>query len=494
MAISALSIALWLSQRRRDFASFIAVNAFILLGGAIALWWIPQEAGSLIAFVFVPLVAAPLTLANMQSRYTRAGRLEAAARCADLAAFFHPTRAMRLSAAFSRASAIPDPREKARALGALAAEAPAEHAASIEARLCAERGEWDKILVLSQHPENARQLSAYRIRALGEAGHIEDLMRDYACAADSIPLEQTPFAWLFILAFAGRPRDVSAMATRMLRLDADTVAYWTAVALRNAGDERAARAELSVLAVSAKESPSVIAARRLLARDWTPHLPLSPRAQEIADGVAGRVAIELGRQGRGWLPPPVTLTLILTNAAMFIAEIWLGGSQNAETLISLGALWAPLAMDGEGWRVLTAAFLHYGILHFALNMLMLALIGRDLEHEVGSLKTLVAYLGGALFSSVFVLAFMERGIVGYGLYVGASGAIFALFGVIGALRVKDWLRHRASLDAFRATALGFAMLVQVAADFLLPMSSLTAHLSGFGFGLAVGVLISPKRR
>ncbi len=106
---------------------------------------------------------------------------------------------------------------------------------------------------------------------------------------------------------------------------------------------------------------------------------------------------------------------------------------------------------------------------------------------------LAVYFGGALFSSLIVLAVMTAG-AGYGLYVGASGAIFALFGVIGVLRVKDWLRHRASLDAFRATALGLAMLVQIAADFLLPMSSLAGHLSGFAFGLFAGLFLGATRR
>ena len=192
------------------------------------------------------------------------------------------------------------------------------------------------------------------------------------------------------------------------------------------------------------------------------------------------------------LPPPLTLFLILVNAAMFGAEIALGGSQDVETLIRLGALWAPLVLQGEYWRLLTATALHYGPLHFGLNMFMLALIGRELEFEAGAWRTFGIYLGAALFSSVVVLLVMKAG-AGYGLYVGASGAIFGLFGAVGALRIKDWLRHRASLDAFRATALGLAMLVQIAADFLLPMSSLSAHLSGFCFGLALGWLIRPLR-
>lgn len=492
MAISALSLALGLVQRRRELASFAAVNALVILVGGYALWRLPQEAGGLVSLLFVPLVAAPLGLGAMQGRLTRAGRLDAAARCADLVAFFHPTPAMRLSAALARANAIQDPKEKARALAGLAEQAPAEHVAAIEARMLADNGEWGKVLDLALDPENARALSGYRLRALGETGRIEELMRDYARSADSTPLEQIMSAWLFVLAFAGRTRETAALA-RMARLDGDAVIYWTAVAQRHAGDHPAARAEFALLASSPGDTPTALAARRQLGREWPAPVALSQRAQEIVEGVAARVSAESARHAKGWSLPPVTLALLAVNAAAFVAEFALGGAQDVETLVALGALWPPLALHGQAWRVLTAAFLHYGALHFGLNMLMLALFGRDLEHEVGAARTLATYLGGALFSSGFVLALMASGMVGYGLYVGASGAIFALFGVVGALRIRDWLRHRASLDAFRVNALGFAVLVQIAADFLLPMSSLAAHLSGLGFGLVVGIFIRPAR-
>lgn len=492
MALSALALLVDLLQRRDGPKSFALVNALVLLAGAYGLWRAPQEAGWLVALVFLPLVAAPMALGALQSRYTRAGRLETAARCADLAALFHPTRAMRLAAGYARAAAIEDPREKARAFAALAAEAPPEQAAAIETRLLAERGDWEKALVLSQNPENARQLAGYRFRALGETGRVEELMRDYARSADSTPLEQTAFSWLFVLAFGGRPRAVEELATKIMHFDPDTTAYWIAVAERHAGDTMPARATFERLALGLKETPPAIAARRQLAGDWSLPAPLSPRAQEIVEGVAARVASESARQARGWRLPPVVLTLILLNSAMFAAEVALGGSQDVSTLIRLGALWAPLVFSGEGWRILTASFLHYGPLHFGLNMIMLALIGREIEHETGALRTLAVYFTAALVSSLVVLAVMIVG-AGYGLYVGASGAIFGLFGAVAALRIRDWLRHRASLDAFRATTLGVAMLVQIGADFLLPMSSLSAHLSGFGVGLLMGFFLRQKR-
>lgn len=493
MALSALSLVLDLSQRRNGALSFALVNAFVLIVGGFSLRFFPQEAGKLVSLVFFPLVAAPVTLRALQARYTRAGRLEQAARCADLAALLHPTRTMRLSAAYARAAAIEDPREKARAFAALAAEAPPEQAAAIETRLLAERGDWEKALLLAQNPENARELAAYRFRALGETGRIEEMMRDYARSLDSTPLEQTGFSWLFVLAFGGRPREVEALVAELLHLDRDSAVYWIAVAQKQAGEEVPARATFERLAVSLKETAAAIAARRQLATAWPEPTPLSPRAQEIVEGVATRVASECARQTRGWRLPPITLALALLLSGLFAAEVALGGSQDVQTLIRLGALWAPLVMHGESWRLFTATLLHYGPLHFSLNLVMLALIGREAEGEIGAARLLAAYLGAALFSSVVVLAVMVLG-AGYGLYVGASGAIFGLFGVVTALRAKDWLRHRASLDAFRATALGVAMLAQIAADFILPMSSLAAHLSGFGFGLLIGAFLEPRRR
>lgn len=487
MALSTLSLLLGRMGGGRGARSFALLNLFVLLLGGYGLWRLPDDAGNLVALVFVPLVAAPLTLHAFQERFARAGRLDAAARCADLAALLHPSPDMRLSAAVARASAIEDPRERARAFSALAAEAPAEQAAVIETRLLADRGDWERALALTLDPENARPLAAYRLRALGETGRVEEMIQDYARSVETIPVEQTAFAWLFVLAFGGRPKETEALANRLMRLGAETADYWIATAQRHAGDEAGARAIFEGLAVSRRETMATMSARRQLARDWTPPEPLSPAALDIVEGVAARVMKESARREQGFRLPPATLALILVNALVFAAEVALGGSQNAETLIRLGALWAPYALHGESWRILSAAFLHYGALHFALNMMMLALIGRELEQEAGAARLLVAYLGGAAFSSFMVLALMARGVVGYGLYVGASGAIFAAFGVIVVFRMKDWRSRRASLDALRARALGLAMLVQLGADFLLPMSSLTAHLSGFGFGLLLGL-------
>ena len=493
MAISALSLFSALMQRRRDAASFGFVNLLVLAIGAATLYFAPESAGVVVALFFVPFVAAPTIFGALQDRMTRLGRFEKAARYAFLAAVFHPTPAMLLSATLARVAASPDPEERARAIAELAKTAPAPQRRMIEARLLVERGEWTQLLAASAAPETARQMSAYRLRALGELGRVEEMTRAFEDMKNRLPIEQTPFAWLFVLAFGGRSREVERL-TATLKLDSEASSYWIAVARRHAGDAELARHAFERLAALPSANPSVLAARRQLARDWPEITPLSSQARATIESVAARIAAESARRTKGWRAAPMTLALLAVNAAMFVLETALGGSENPETLVSLGALWSPLVLEqGQYWRLLSATFLHYGEIHFGLNMLMLALIGRDVEHDVGPWRMLVFYLGGALFSSALVFLLMTGDAVRYTLYVGASGAIFALFGVVGALRWRDWRRHRESHDAFRASALALAMVVQIGADFLLPMSSLSAHLSGFVFGLFLGALVTPKR-
>lgn len=493
MAISALVLLAALLQRRRELASFALVNLAVVAVGGVALAKFPDDAGTIVALAFLPLVGAPATLWALQARGLRLGQLDSAARYAGWAALLHPTPAMRLSAALARAGALPDLDERAQAIAALAKQAPAHQAPMIEALLLAERGAWEELLAYSARPETGLDSSALRLRALGELGRVDELMAEYERIGQRMPLEQTVYAWLFALAFGGRAALVGQMLQRTLRLDDQTSAYWRAVAQGQAGDADAARRALATLAATEPRTQAARAAgRRLAAPGGRPDL--SPQAQATLARVAARVASETARRTKGWRLARATLALIACNFILFFAEIALGGSTNTDTLIALGALYAPLVLaDGEAWRLLSAAFLHYGELHFALNMLMLALIGREVEPDAGPLATFLVYLFGALVSSGVVLTLMARGDARYTLYVGASGAIFALFGVVGAFRISDWLRHRASLDAWRVAALGFAMLIQIGADYLLPMSSLAAHLSGFVFGLIAGALIAPRR-
>ena len=189
---------------------------------------------------------------------------------------------------------------------------------------------------------------------------------------------------------------------------------------------------------------------------------------------------------------PVTVALIGLCLLAFAAEIYMGGSEDANTLLKLGAL-APANVfeKGQWWRLITATFLHFGPIHLASNMFVLWIFGRMLEPMLGSLRLLSIYLFGAVASSAFVLWLMSANDTDYGFLVGASGAIFALLGTEAAIVLLDWLRDRANFDTRKLSMLAMMLGLQIAIDLSLPNVSLAAHLSGFAAGL-VAMLASTQ--
>lgn len=112
---------------------------------------------------------------------------------------------------------------------------------------------------------------------------------------------------------------------------------------------------------------------------------------------------------------------------------------DAGDLVGLGANYGPYTLSGEWWRLLTSVFLHGGILHLLLNMVALVSIGAQLEALVGRTQFLLAYLLCGLSGSVISLWWTTPEVT---VSVGASGAIFGLFGMMLILllleREMDW--------------------------------------------------------
>jgi membrane associated rhomboid family serine protease len=114
----------------------------------------------------------------------------------------------------------------------------------------------------------------------------------------------------------------------------------------------------------------------------------------------------------------VTYTLIAINVLAFILQM---ASPDLERRL---VLWAPAVADGEWWRLITSAFLHYGIMHIAFNMLVLYVMGPQLEQMFGRLRYGALYGVSALGGSVLVYLLSPIN----SATAGASGAIFGLFG------------------------------------------------------------------
>jgi rhomboid protease GluP len=213
---------------------------------------------------------------------------------------------------------------------------------------------------------------------------------------------------------------------------------------------------------------------------------------------AGTDALKTSVDGRGlWGTKAIIGLTLLVFAAQLVPllkagrynEILLSGGPPSE-LLHFGAM--PLSWEdalAEPFRLLSAVFVHFGLIHFAMNMFGLASVGRVAEPGVGSSRFVVAYLVSGVFGFAVNLAidavFPHRGVTA-NLTAGASGAVFGAMGL-----VLGWLIRRRD-RRWRAYAIQtafFAVLVN-----LMGMSiNNGAHLGGLFCGAAFGFYYAGSR-
>ena len=133
---------------------------------------------------------------------------------------------------------------------------------------------------------------------------------------------------------------------------------------------------------------------------------------------------------------------------------------------------------GEQWRMVTAIFLHGGILHLLMNAYALWIFGPVVERELGRVRFLLIFLTTGLFASAASYAFASNPVQ---VSVGASGAIF---GVVGAFVAYNYRHRELALAAARLRGLvPFLILNMVLPSASTPFIDWRAHLGGFVAGL-----------
>jgi membrane associated rhomboid family serine protease len=135
-------------------------------------------------------------------------------------------------------------------------------------------------------------------------------------------------------------------------------------------------------------------------------------------------ALRVGLEGTGAL---VTKLLIGINVAVYLAQIGTGTGTTSlgGTVYEKGALFGPYVAQGDWWRLITGGFLHANFLHLGMNMLILWLIGAPLEEMLGRGRYALLYFVSLLAGSAGAL--LQAPLIPT---VGASGAIFGLFGAL----------------------------------------------------------------
>lgn len=182
------------------------------------------------------------------------------------------------------------------------------------------------------------------------------------------------------------------------------------------------------------------------------------------------------------IPPAFcTFVLVFICIAMFLVETFMGGSENAATLVKLGAMNNYAVVAGhQWWRLITAQFLHIGIWHLVSNIVMIYYMGLIIEPMLGHWRFLLIYLLSGVGGNLLSLAFGSDKSIG----AGASTALFGLFGAVIALGI----RHRANpaVAYVGRQALVLAVL-NLIIDIFLPNIDICGHIGGLisGFLLAM---------
>ncbi len=186
------------------------------------------------------------------------------------------------------------------------------------------------------------------------------------------------------------------------------------------------------------------------------------------------------------ITPWVTYVLIAANLVAFGLEIAAGTDAlkpTAQQLVHVGGNFAPMTKGGEPWRLIAAMFLHAGLIHIGMNMLCLAQ-ARIVEQLFGRIPMIAIYLTAGLLGGVLSMT-RNPTLVS----VGASGAVFGLYGAFAAYLVVR--KTAIAEDTWSKTTrqIGTFVGINLVYGFVTPGIDMSAHIGGLVVGFAVAAVL-----
>jgi len=140
---------------------------------------------------------------------------------------------------------------------------------------------------------------------------------------------------------------------------------------------------------------------------------------------------------------------------------------------------------GEFWCLITSLFLHGSVAHLVLNMVALFFFGRALENEIAPWKFLTIFLLGGIGGNLISMFFYP----GDQLFIGASGAIFAIMGAVMIIKPFEFIFYPYLIPVPLALV-GIIYTVYTILAFLFggdPNVAYSAHLGGLAVGIIAGL-------
>lgn len=176
---------------------------------------------------------------------------------------------------------------------------------------------------------------------------------------------------------------------------------------------------------------------------------------------------------------PVVTTIVVIHLALFLSMQLPIFPQNLilETLAGVNIL----IENGEYWRLLTPIFMHVGFAHLLFNSFSLVLFGPALERALGKISFLIVYLSCGIAANIATYILKPP----YYTHIGASGAIFGLFGIYLAI---IFLKSEIMPQQGRQIILPIAA-IGVIMTFFQANVNVTAHIFGLIAGILIGSLL-----
>jgi rhomboid protease GluP len=183
---------------------------------------------------------------------------------------------------------------------------------------------------------------------------------------------------------------------------------------------------------------------------------------------------------RSWVTP----ALVISNFAAFGALLYLSGGGIDPVVMARWANAGVLTTQGEWWRLFTAAFLHWNLLHILLNMWVLWNAGRLAERLYGSIAFAGIYLACGVIGNLASTLWNP-----WLTTAGASGAVFGVLGALLACMLQTRGLPRVVINAHRWSTLAFVLLNLLIGAVTAGVDN-AAHIGGLLTGFALGWLLA----
>lgn len=188
-----------------------------------------------------------------------------------------------------------------------------------------------------------------------------------------------------------------------------------------------------------------------------------------------------------------TVVILLINAGLYAATALFsmkatgGGSIidiDGQTLLLFGAKVRELILAGQWWRLITAGFLHGGILHILMNSWVIFDLGATVEEVYGTSRYLVLYFVATIFGFI-ASTFWSRS-----LSIGASAGLFGLIGAMIAVSMRSKTSMGAAMRTHYTQWAVYGLVIGLLPGFRVDNA---AHLGGLAAGFALGYIAGTPR-